>query len=204
MTGINLTLDRELTECLLRCGPFSSDSELQSTFTDDRIAPWRNKVFQANNPHNRVQALKTVLHDQANSHGENALMLFLCVLRDHTDPDNMCYHDLNQLAQALKRPDMSNSRTSDMSQPISVSDAYTLYENALDTLIQRLGLNHPRIGDALQFQQQLRVAIIPLRRYDPTPTNKVALSRVIDRLNTLSLETLGVAFASLGAPVPMT
>jgi hypothetical protein len=70
-------------------------------FVDGRLSPWRNRVPEASSRQARVQALIALLADAANAAGENALVLFLQVLRDWTDPGTACYRDLETLTLTL-------------------------------------------------------------------------------------------------------
>jgi len=86
---------------LLQCGPFASDTELGTVFTNPRISPWKNQVPSANSREQRVDALIDVLYDQYDTAGDNALALFVRVLSERTDPQNACQSQLAELADLL-------------------------------------------------------------------------------------------------------
>lgn len=92
----------DLRRTLLACGPFGSDPELRAVFVDGRIKPWGKQIPGAPDEQARVESLLHCLEDQFTTAGENALVLFLCVLRDRIDPPtNACYARLDALAGAL-------------------------------------------------------------------------------------------------------
>lgn len=102
MPGIPDDVYTRLETALFNCGPFNSDYELTTVFTNELIYPWRNRVPQAGNRTNRVRATIEALHDQFNAVQENALVLLLRVLSDQTDSNTACYHTLAALAQELE------------------------------------------------------------------------------------------------------
>lgn len=95
---ISASTYRQLISILLRCGPFDSNQALRATFVDRRISLWRDSVQDADSPKQRVIRLIDFLCDKYNSEQENALILFLYVLRDQTQPGDICYHDLEKFA----------------------------------------------------------------------------------------------------------
>lgn len=86
----------------MACGPFDSDLELKAVFSDARISTWQHNLPQVNNPDNRVKAVIQFLFDSSNAAHENALVLFLQVLGESTDPSNSCHKRLLELAHGLK------------------------------------------------------------------------------------------------------
>ncbi len=92
-----------------RSGPFASDRELSALFTDPRIIPWHDRIPD-NTPNRaeRVVALIEALLNQANTAGENALVLFLRVLAENYDSQDALRSDLitlaNELEQAFAHP----------------------------------------------------------------------------------------------------
>lgn len=95
-------LYRRLQEVLLRCGPFENNSSLRPLFVDSRISQWRNNLPSANSASKRVQAVIDELLKHTNTKGENALVLLLHVVRDHTPRGDSCYGQLDTLASELK------------------------------------------------------------------------------------------------------
>ncbi|MBN1873978.1 MAG: NACHT domain-containing protein [Anaerolineae bacterium] len=95
-------LYRRLHTTLLTCSPSDSDNHLRTLFVDARLAPWRAKIPQAETPDMRIRNLIDALHNQYNHHQENALILFLAVLRDQQALTNSCYRSLEDLRQELE------------------------------------------------------------------------------------------------------
>jgi hypothetical protein len=77
------------------------------------------------------------------------------------------------------------------------TDFLTSYEVAMHKLLERLGRNHPRYGEALVYEQRLYENIAATRRYKNTSEREADRLEVIDRLNSLALETIGVSFNEL-------
>jgi len=82
----------------MRCGPFESDAALKAVFVDQRIAFLREKLPTANTIDNRVKFTIELLYEQYNKKKENALVLFLRVLSEQSNSDNICHQNLSQLA----------------------------------------------------------------------------------------------------------
>lgn len=101
MDGIPPDLLHRLRDFLLRCGPFESDQDLAVLFVDNRIYMWLHGVPVADTVRERVDRLITYLFDLYNSDGENALVLFLCVLRDHFCREDKCYQQAIELSVEL-------------------------------------------------------------------------------------------------------
>ena len=98
-------LAKRLNDALLRSAAFDSDADLLRTlFTDARLAPWRNHIPD-NTPTRaaRVNALIHTLYDKANATGDNALVLLLYVLADHTNSADALHGSLRALAADLER-----------------------------------------------------------------------------------------------------
>lgn len=94
-------LYQRLRVTLLRCGPFDSDSSVRPLFVDSRISSWRHSLPSRDNAAARVQAVIDELWKHESAEGENALVLFLRVLRDQTPRGDACYGQLDALADAL-------------------------------------------------------------------------------------------------------
>lgn len=82
---------------------FTNDANLQTLFVDSRLNPWRDLISD-NSPNRaaRVTALIETLHDKVNTVDENALVLFLHVLADNTDPADALHLLLLTLAADLE------------------------------------------------------------------------------------------------------
>ncbi len=76
-------------------------------------------------------------------------------------------------------------------------DVYTAYETGLGKLLARIGPDHPKYSEVLVYQQRLFEGIAQARRYGDTETIRAERSRVIDRLNEISVSALGTAFNKL-------
>lgn len=101
MAGISSSLYRRLQDTLLKCEVFDSDQALRDIFVDDRIAPWKEDIPQARTRRERVRETIYVLHDKSLG-AENALALFLYVVRDGYDPADARYKELDDLAATIK------------------------------------------------------------------------------------------------------
>ncbi|MBN2005526.1 MAG: hypothetical protein JXA21_19360 [Anaerolineae bacterium] len=86
----------------------------------------------------------------------------------------------------------------------------SIYEAALREFLARLGDTHPRYSEALVYQQRLTENLAAERRYGATSTRKADRVEIIDRLNDLAQQALGISFsafcdaqmASLKGPMP--
>lgn len=103
MRDIPPELFNRLYQVLSNCGPFVNDSTLRVVFSDARISSWRNKLPQANNPDERIKLTLDFLRTRYNTTQENALVLFLQVLSEQTDPGDACHHNLSELAVELEQ-----------------------------------------------------------------------------------------------------
>ncbi len=101
MLEINLNQLTRLRDALSRSHGFDDLLTFRSLFVDPRIARWRNRIPVASTPAACVDALIATLCDLANDYGENALILFLRVLFEHT-PDGDLHDDLGQLIAELE------------------------------------------------------------------------------------------------------
>jgi hypothetical protein len=75
-----------------------------------------------------------------------------------------------------------------------MSDAFTLYEKGLKEFQQRLGEQHERLLDFLNYEQQLCANIQQARDDGDTPMLSADRNRIVRQLNALMLETVGVSF----------
>lgn len=101
LTDLDPSTLTRLRRVLQSCGPFNSDRALQSVFVDTRLSPWANNVPEAESASARVDALISYLLLRQNSQGENALLLFLQVLRDRTNPNDNCARQLDGVINLL-------------------------------------------------------------------------------------------------------
>ena len=78
-----------------------------------------------------------------------------------------------------------------------MTDVYASYEVGLHALLARLGCDHLRHADALVYQQRMGENLAAARRYGDTESRRADRAEIIDRLNVLAQEALGVAFNAL-------
>lgn len=100
--GIPSSLYIKLKECLLECGSFYNDESVRAVFIHEMLKPWRNRLPEATNATARTDAIIAFLFNKYHAKSrKNALVLFLQVLAEQTDPNDTCYARLYQLAQEL-------------------------------------------------------------------------------------------------------
>lgn len=97
-SGISPQLYQQLRQVLLNCDLFTTDKELIAMFVDARLTPWRNRLPTANNPTERVEGVITLLYNQHDQIGQNALVLLLQVLSERVDSGDACHQHLVDLA----------------------------------------------------------------------------------------------------------
>ncbi len=71
------------------------------------------------------------------------------------------------------------------------------YEVGVRQLLEYLSSDHPLYADALVYQQRLQENIAQARKYGDTETHRAERAQIVDRLNQLALETVGVSFNDL-------
>jgi hypothetical protein len=102
--GIPPALYRRLKDTLLECAAFADDQSLDVTFSDARINPWRQSLPQAKNKVQRVEATIDYLYPKTHAvFGENALALFLYVLKDQVHEEDALHQALSDLRVELER-----------------------------------------------------------------------------------------------------
>jgi len=77
---------------------------------------------------------------------------------------------------------------------MTVSDAFTPYEEGLEEFQQKLGRQHERLLEFLNYDNQLRMNIQQTRDDGDTPTLSAERNRIVRQLNTLALGTVGISF----------
>jgi hypothetical protein len=102
MVSISSNLYKQLRTTLLDCGPFANNDLLRSIFVDARIHCWRDRLPRARTAFELVDLTISFLLEQTNAQNENALVLFLLVLRDQKSPEEACYRRLAVLAKHLE------------------------------------------------------------------------------------------------------
>ncbi len=192
MAGIDPDFNRQLMATLRRCDAFASNADLRAVFVDGRLSPWAYNVPEGESTAGRVQATIAYLHDKANAQGQNALVLLLYVLQDRYDPNDAYYGELGALIVRLSSAPSSLPPTIQPSMGSRID-----YEVGLRLLLSRLGIGHPRYGEALVYQQRLTENLITAGIQGTTETQRAERAEIIARLNALSLSTLGVSFNEL-------
>ncbi len=100
-----------LREILFNSGLFNSIEILRALFLDARIFPWRDQIFEETlNREERIYKLVEYLVSQYDHRGENALVLFLHVLRDQIDPADAMHQELAQLTDFVEQ-ELSSAST---------------------------------------------------------------------------------------------
>jgi len=102
MVSILPSLYKQLRSTLLDCGPFTSMNVLKAVFVDTRINRWRDDLPAAQSRAELVNLTIAFLLGQFNAANENALILFLYVLKDQQDPRDACYQRLSALTNELE------------------------------------------------------------------------------------------------------
>ena len=77
------------------------------------------------------------------------------------------------------------------------TDSFANYENGLEKLLAQLDPNSQDYNDALVQQARLTENINRARRFGDTGDGQAGRAEIIDRLNAISLDVLGVSFNKL-------
>ena len=78
-----------------------------------------------------------------------------------------------------------------------MQDAFSSYEVGLSGLLAKLNKDHPCYADALVYQQRLLENIVQSRRYGDTETRRAERAQVVDSINRLALETVGMSLGEV-------
>jgi hypothetical protein len=78
-----------------------------------------------------------------------------------------------------------------------MTDSYTPYETGLEALLERLGSDHARYAEAQTYEQRLMENLAASRRYGDTETRRAARAEIVERLNELAREALGLSYSAL-------
>jgi len=79
----------------------------------------------------------------------------------------------------------------------TMADTFTPYETGINRLLEQLGRDHPRYSEALTLQSRLVENIAQTRRYGDNETRRTDRAQIVDSLNCLALEAVGVSFNEL-------
>jgi len=82
----------------------------------------------------------------------------------------------------------------------SPESIYSAYKLGLRQLINRLGKDHPHYAEVLVYQQRLAENLASRQQYGDSEENRAARSQVIEQLNLLALDALGLSFNDLCTP----
>lgn len=83
-----------------------------------------------------------------------------------------------------------------------MTDIFAGYEEGLKRLLERLGDDHPRYGEALTLQARLLENVSQTRQYGDTEAMRAERAQIVDRLNQLALEALGTDFNRMSETAP--
>jgi hypothetical protein len=75
-----------------------------------------------------------------------------------------------------------------------VTDVFIRYETGLHRLLERLGSDHAHYVEALTLQSRLLENIAQTRQYGDMETRRAERAQILDTLNRLALQTVGVSF----------
>lgn len=102
MSALPSEFRNRLLATLLHCAPFDNDRVIASYFLASQIQRWQYRIPEANTAQERANTLIDFLWWQRSPAGENGLSLFLQVILDRIDEDDICHQDLDQLIQQLE------------------------------------------------------------------------------------------------------
>lgn len=80
------------------------------------------------------------------------------------------------------------------------TDLYSGYQAALGRLHQEIQPEHPRLDDFLAYEHRLNLSIDKLRRHGSSADERAELNQIVEQLNRLTSDVLGVSFNSLARP----
>lgn len=78
------------------------------------------------------------------------------------------------------------------------TDLYSYYEDCLDIFLKRLDQASDVFSFGLVLEQRLRENVKRARRYGDTPESRAERSEVMDQLNRVALENMGISFLEVG------
>jgi DNA polymerase III delta prime subunit len=152
----------------------------------DEIKTWLNQAYSTN-PLLVFIVGSTVLVLAIGLTALSGWYMFAAEETPHPDEDGIA-----SAATSSDAPDKDKNARAATS-----SDPYRCYEIGIQTLLNTLGIEHPRYADALIYEYRLRENISHARRFEDDTSNKVQRSQVIYQLNILALETHNLSFNEL-------
>jgi photosystem II stability/assembly factor-like uncharacterized protein len=81
-----------------------------------------------------------------------------------------------------------------------MTDTFTGYEKGLTRLLERLGKKHPRYDEVLTLQARLLENISQARQYGDAEARRAERAQIVDGLNRLAVDAVGVSFNTLCEP----
>lgn len=78
-----------------------------------------------------------------------------------------------------------------------MTDVFSSYEQGMNALLRSMGTDHPRRTEALTLQARLLENVAQARRYGDDESRRADRAQIIEGLNRLSMEALGVSFTDL-------
>jgi len=104
MLNISANTFKSLRAALLQCGPFESNQKLRAVFAHPSLQPWQTGLPEAENVMDRVDILIDYLKKAHLNTGQPVLPIFLRILAERYDPQNLCHSLLSDLARELEQP----------------------------------------------------------------------------------------------------
>lgn len=184
---------------LLQCNEFDNNAALRGVFVTAELEPFRSSVPDADSRAGRVDACLSYLLGKRLSDGRPALPFFLIQLRDRYPAADALWRELDAMAgqvQAALTPTVAPALSVPPPAAALGDDIFARYKAGVRELLRRLGLGHPRYGEALVYQQRLLENISQLQ-YGDNDTLRSARAEILGRLNVLAQVALGMSFNAL-------
>lgn len=150
---------QRLRTTLLTCNIIDSNRELLSVFVDSRISVWHHQIPQSDNSDSRVRTVIDFLSKQCNSKGENALILFLHVLAEQTNPDNAIHRQLLELVDEIEKYNQIEKRdnpNSDFQSKICQSESFVQVSSSKAMKIKSLVISLAQQGRLHELLETIR------------------------------------------------
>ncbi len=138
MPGVPPDLQQRLCAALIASDYCDDAATLRRLFVDERLAPWRDRLPDADSPRGRAEAVIAKLWDQHTTGGDNALALLLYTLSECFDSIDARRQTLADLAAECEAADrgttpFTHARLHNL--PAPPAD-FTGRERELETLLQ--------------------------------------------------------------------
>jgi hypothetical protein len=89
---------------------FESNASLNHVFVDPRLRAWRGRIPDGSSRMQRIEGTIAYLSRRNSASGENALLLFLQILREHTDPRDDTHRRLGEVIETLRQAPLYGTR----------------------------------------------------------------------------------------------